>query len=202
MKKLLIVLIAVLCMPLCLFSCGEEDSTEMPNLGESVAEVLSFTENSVLVELYENATLSVSGANGNLTWRTTNPDRLEVDQNGVVFAKMAGTVTVIVSDGQNEASCSVTVVNSGFIPMIEVDCPKAITVLKGDTYTFNPFVTYHGARYDNATFTYTASGAISVSANGQITANSVGSGKVTITANWHGLDYQTLTVEIEISVIE
>ena len=202
MKKLLIVLVAILCMPLCLLSCGEDESSNLPNLGESVPEVLAFTESSVLVELYETATLSVTGANGDLTWRTANPERLVVDQNGVVFGKMAGTVTVYVSDGSTEVSCSVTVINSGYIPMINVDCDQSLTLLKGDSYTFAPYVTYNGARYDDATFVYTASGAITVSENGRITANSVGTGTVTISANWNGVQVQTLTVEIQITVIE
>ena len=45
-------------------------------------------------------------------------------------------------------------------------------------------------------------GAITVSENGRITANSVGSGTVTISANWNGVQVQTLTVEIQITVIE
>lgn len=201
MKKLLIVLSLILSLSLCLFACGEGEST-MPELEESVAEVIAFTENSLSVELYESATLSVQGSQGKaLTWRSANPSRVDVDQNGVVFAKLPGTAIVYCSDGTTEIACTVTVINSGYVPTLELDVPTNFTIENGDTYPLNPHIAYNGVKYFNAEYTYTASWAVSVSASGVITANSVGTGTVTISAKWNGAEFETLVVSFDVIVV-
>lgn len=202
MKKLLIVLSIILSLSLCLFSCGEDESTTLPEMEESVVEVFDFAEKSATVELYESATLALQGATGKtVTWRSANPERVTVE-NGVVFGKMAGTVTVYASDGETEVSCAVTVINSGYIPTLELDLPDEFRLNMGDTYTLNPHVAYNGVKYFNAEYVYSAEGSISVSTSGVITACSVGLGTVTVTAKWHGVETDTLTITFEIEVIQ
>ncbi len=207
MKKVFLCIIAILCLSACLWGCAKKSEKEStPNLEEiemSQPEVgVSFVNQSVVVEIYDSVTLIAQGANGKtLTWRSLNPERLTVDQNGVVFAKMAGGVTVEVSDGENKATCLVTVVDNGYIPIVKIDLPEEFRMLKGDTYTLVPYVTYNGKRYDGVECEYSATGAITV-ASGVITANSVGTGTVTVTAKWNGLDNETLTVSFEVEVIE
>ena len=206
MKKVFLSIIAILCLSTCLWACAKNGGTVTPPNLETVEESeekasMSFVEQSVTVEIYESVTLLVQGAEGKtLTWRSLNPERLSVDQNGVAFAQMVGTVTVEVSDGENKATCLVTVVDNGYIPMVKIDLPEEFRMLKGETYTLAPYVTYNGKRYD-VECDYVATGAVTVS-NGVITANSVGKGTVTVTANWHGLDYETLTISYEVEVIE
>ncbi len=207
MKRVFLSIIAILCLSTCLWACAKKGGTVTPPNLETVEESeekkgISFVEQNVTVEIYESVTLLVQDAEGKtLTWRSLNPERLTVDQNGVAHAKMAGTITVEVSDGENKATCLVTVVDSGYIPMVKIDLPEEFRMLKGETYTLAPYVTYNGNRYDGVECDYVATGSITVS-NGVITANSVGKGTVTVTARWNGLDCETLTVSFEIEVIE
>ena len=209
MKKLLIVLISALTMSAGLCSCsnipgmeGEKPSSEV-NLEESVESTMSFVDNGVRVELYENVQLTVQGVEKGktLTWRSANPEKLTIDENGVAYAKMAGPVTVYVSDGISEISCTVTVINSGLIPLIAIDLPSTFTLSVGDAYNLTPYVIYNSVKYYDAQYVYTAEGSVSVSSEGVITANSVGKGKVTVTASWRNAQAKTLTMEFEVSVI-
>lgn len=200
MKKLLFLLIAVLSMTICFVGCNK---TPTPNVESVKSEpTIEFTESDVVVEIYENFSLHVQGAGDNtISWRSSNPEKLTVDQNGVLFAKIAGTVTVYASDGINEISCLVTVANSGYIPILVVATPSVFTLAQGDIYNLTPYVSYNGVKYNNAEYEYSATGSVSVSSSGVITANSVGTGTVIIKANWNGVEIDTLSVELEITVI-
>ena len=201
MKKFLIFL-AALSISIMLFGCGAGQSNTNDRPQED-AQAISFTEDNVSLELYESVALVLQNAEGKtLTWRSANPERLTVDENGVVFAKMAGTVTVYVSDGEKETSCTVTIIDSGYIPLLQIDLPETVQILKGDTFMLMPYVTYNGVKYTNAEFNYSATGSVSVAETGEITANSVGTGVVSITATWHGIQWETLHMEIQVSVIE
>lgn len=209
MKKLLIVLIAILSLSVCLFGCFDKRGESTSEGGESILEeengeeqTVAFIDKSINLEIYESLELVVAGADREgLIWRSSNPEKLTVDQNGVVFGKMAGTVTVYVSDGKNEASCIVTVIDSGFLPMLNVSLPEEFRLNVGDKYNLSPYITYNGKKYYNAEYTFTATGCVSVSKDGVVTANSVGGGVVTVVAEWNGVQSKALTVEIEISVI-
>lgn len=209
MKKLLIVLIAILSLTICLFGCSKgKGSSSDGNNGDSTVveeekELFAFAEQTIVVELYESAKLTVQGAKDKtLTWRSLNPERVTVNSNGEVFAKMEGIVTISVSNGDEEATCKVSVINSGYIPVLVIDLPTEVKIINGDTYTLYPYVTYNGVKYYNAQYSFSATGSVSVSANGEITANSVGTGVVTCIANWNEVESQTLTLEIEVVVIE
>lgn len=206
MRKLLIVLISALTALTCLCSCdlgAEGTSSSEGAVVESTESTMSFIDNGVVVELYESVQLTVQGVEKGrtLTWRSLNPEKLTIDENGVAYAKMEGPVTVYVSDGESEISCTVTVINSGLIPLIAMDLPSAFTLSAGDCYNLNPYVIYNGVKYYDAQYTYTAEGNVSVSNEGVITATAVGQGKVTVTANWRNAQAKTLTMEIEVSVI-
>ena len=114
---------------------------------------------------------------------------------------MAGSVTVYATDGISEIACLVTVVNSGYIPVLIVETPDVFTLAKDDVYNLTPYVSYNGVKYYNAEYEYVATGSVTVSANGEITATSVGTGNVTVTAKWNGVEIETLTVGIEVTVI-
>ena len=205
MKKLLIILVFALttCVGLCSCEKGGATSSSETFVEESVASTMSFVDNGVRVELYESVQLTVQGVEKGrtLTWRSLNPEKLTVDENGVVYAKMEGSVTICVSDGESEISCTVTVINSGLIPLITMDLPSAFTLSVGDCYNLNPYVIYNGVKYYDAQYTYTAEGSVSVSNEGVVTATAVGKGKVTVTANWRNAQAETLTMEFEVSVI-
>lgn len=206
MKKLLIILVLALTTCVALCSCGKGGGASASSetlIEGSVASNMSFVDNGVRVELYESVQLTVQGVEKGrtLTWRSLNPEKLTIDENGVAYAKMEGSVTVYVSDGESEISCTVTVINSGLIPLIAMDLPSAFTLSAGDCYNLNPYVIYNGVKYYDAQYTYTAEGNVSVSNEGVITATAVGQGKVTVTANWRNAQAKTLTMEIEVSVI-
>jgi len=200
MKKILFLLIAVLSLSICFVGCKKT-----PTSSEESAKTeptIAFTESNVSVEIYESSSLSVQGAGEKtITWRSANPEKLTVDQNGVVFAKMAGSVTVYATDGISEIACLVTVVNSGYIPVLIVEIPDVFTLAKDDVYNLTPYVSYNGVKYYNAEYEYVATGSVTVSANGEITATSVGTGNVTVIAKWNGVEIETLTVGIEVTVI-
>ena len=201
MKKFLIFL-AALSMALMLCGCGAAQSNT-DNQTQDDAQTIFFTEENVSLEIYESTPLILQNAEGKtLTWRSSNPERLTVDENGIALAKMVGTVTVYVSDGEKETSCTVTIVNSGYIPLLNIDLPETVQIFKGDALVLAPYVTYNAVKYTNAEFNYTATGSVSVSETGEITANSVGAGVVSITATWNGVEWETLRMDIQVNVIE
>ena len=201
MKKFLIFL-AALSMALMLCGCGAAQSNT-DNQAQDDAQTIFFAEENVSLEIYESTPLILQNAEGKtLTWRSSNPERLTVDENGIALAKMVGTVTVYVSDGEKETSCTVTIVNSGYIPLLNIDLPETVQIFKGDTLVLAPYVTYNAVKYTNAEFSYTATGSVSVSETGEITANSVGAGVVSITATWNGVEWETLRMDIQVNVIE
>lgn len=210
MKKILIVLISLLILSTCFMACSKsknEESNATPSapevdVVESVETTMSFVEKSVSIDLNKSVKLLVQGADGKtLTWRSANPEKLDVDQNGVVYAKMAGTVTVYASCGSEVISCTVTIFDKGLIPLVKLDLPELFQLNVGDDYNLTPYVLYDGEKYYDAEFTYSATGSVTVSANGVITATSIGEGKVTVTASWKGIQAETMTIEFIVNVI-
>ena len=117
-----------------------------------------------------------------LTWKSSNPEIAEVDQNGNVTAISSGTVTITATttDGGKVAGCEVTV-TAAFIPVESVtfDLDEYI-IFPG--VSFKPIVTVLPENATNKTITWSSSdaGAVSVTQDGIVTGHA--EAFVTITA--------------------
>ena len=203
MKKILTLLLSMVCVLLCMVACnfgGKTSSTQSEMEGEVG---IFFTEDAISLELYEDKSLSLQGTNGKaIAWRSTNPERIFVDENGKVTALMVGTATIYAKVDGKDYTCQVTVRSNGLIPRVMLNLPdNAIRIMEGDTFVLKPYVNYNGVEYFDASYAFTANGCVTISDAGVITAVSVGVGSVTITASWRGAVCETLTTVLEIEVV-
>lgn len=103
MKKTVWMLAAAL--PLMMAACGEEEGTDEPiSLDKTV------------VELNYDAETTLKASDKNCVWTSDNPFVATVDANGKVSAEHVGEAIITASNGNDKASCKVTVnaTNSNF----------------------------------------------------------------------------------------
>jgi hypothetical protein len=121
--KVLFLLLSVL--PLLFVSCDDDDETV-------VATGITLDQDSLFVALEATgvlvATLEPTGADGEITWSSSDPT-VAVVNNGIVTALKIGTSTVVAAHGVFSASCEVTVTPKQIDPN---DLPES---LKGSNYT-------------------------------------------------------------------
>lgn len=122
--KVLFLLLSVL--PLLFISCGEDDDDAV------VATGISIDMDSLTVALEATgvltATLEPTGAEGDITWSSSDPSVAAVN-NGIVTALKVGKTTVVAAAGVFSASCEVTVTPK------EIDPNDLPASLKGSNYS-------------------------------------------------------------------
>ena len=112
-----------------------------------------------------------------LNWETSNPDIVEIDDNGNITAINGGnaTITVKSADGKISASCLVTVV----VPVQSVSITqKEIILIKGQTAVLNVEVSPLDATIKDVLWTTSNNDIVSVD-NGEIRALGVGTATIT-----------------------
>lgn len=146
---------------------------------------LNLVEESVEMELFEELDLEYTyTGERTLVWSVADPSIVTV-ANGKLVALKEGETTVTVQGGDVSDVCSVKV--SGFKKgLLNVAVEKAQTSLYvGESDIIKPMVTYGTKVIEDATFTYESfdTAVASVSQAGVLTANSVGTTSVSVTAN-------------------
>ena len=172
----------------------------------------SFSVNSVSMEKYESYTLELNGCDSkDVTWKSEDKSIAEV-KDGVVYAKKKGTTEVAAWIGKSSISCTVSVSDNQYVPVIELSEPDTgIKMGEGGTYTMSPVLSYNGNIYEDAKYEYVAiDDVVEVDKTGVITATELGEGLVAVTAKWRGNVIETslpvevvdITTSIEVSDIE
>ena len=127
-------------------------------------------------------TTSISPAQyaGALTWNSTNADVATVDNNGTITAKAPGTTVIsVTSDTNKTAQCTVTVK----APIKEISFSKPeITIVKGYTEKLVPIISPTNTT-DTLSWLSSSTSYASVSSDGTVTANRVGTTTITVTAS-------------------
>ena len=122
-----------------------------------------------------------NAANKNVTWSSSDNTVASIN-NGIVTANITGTadIKVITEDGGFEATCIVTVTNTG-VPVTGISLNKtSTTILVAENETFSATIVPANATNKNIIWTSTDANIATVDASGKITA--VKKGAVTINA--------------------
>ena len=163
MKKFLSLLIYVLCFAaLTLTGCqGKSDSTS-PSSSAQQETYLKLKNSNEILTLGDRVELTVSynEIDGEqLSWFSSKPDVVSVDENGVVEALKVGKSTVTVRYGEKEATCEIESGLSGNIPVLAFNnnMREEITLMKSSEYDFGAHIRFNGKTFLASDTTATAS---------------------------------------------
>ena len=218
-KKLLIAALAA-CMTFAvsgLAACGgggndSASSGSQITSGSSQSETkksVSLDQSNKTLDRYEAFTLTatIKDESGNTvgetaTWESSDPSVASVE-NGVVQAKGVGTAVITASAGASSATCTVTVEDSGALPVLGVS-DESVSLIEGGSYTVTGSVAYKRQEQEDAEISYSVSDSsvASVDANGKITALKYGEATLTVSAKWRGVESKFLTETIVVTVKE
>ncbi len=112
-----------------------------------------------------------------VTWSSSNTAIATVDQNGKITAVAGGSATIIAKNGDNQATCAVTVT----VPVSSVTLNKSeLALIKGQSETLTATVKPDDATDKKVTWSSSNSSVATVDQYGKVTA--VAGGSATITA--------------------
>ena len=144
-----------------------------------------------------------NATNKSVIWSSTNNAIAEVDQNGNITAKAAGTVTITAttSDGDYMASCEVTVTTT-YVPVSSITLDKTTVTLQKDlTVNLVATVLPDNANVKTVIWTSSDSSVATVDQDGFVTAISAGTATITVTTSDGGRT-ATCTVTVVVPVTD
>lgn len=145
-RKLVTFLVAmcVVCSCLGLAACGKGggESSNNPNGGSDITELL-LSKTELQLDVYDEVTLSVlTEVDGAITWSSSDVTIATVSA-GKVTALKEGVATITASLGELQATCKVTIINSYTAPVIKID-QKNVGVEIGEELPFSSRVLWKG----------------------------------------------------------
>ncbi len=202
-KKLLVALAFVLCLAVCtccLAACHSEAEAAAISLNQTSLSIALDGEPVTLVA-------SLSEGEGTFTWESSAPEVISVDQNGTVTPVSRGTAIITVKcDKLKPASCKVVVGEPLHMPVFQADSMGLGTVValdQGETYQIIDTVTYNGTVVDvDVRYSSLDETVATVSETGVVTAVAMGSGDITVSAEYLGIKIEmvvTVAVQSEVS---
>lgn len=209
MKKFLTFILAITMSLTALSATGcKKKETTPPTSSVEKEEVegigLEMEKTSLLLTLGDKAELRVSDssfASEELTWKSSEPNVVSVDENGYVEGLRLGKATVTVSCGDKKASCDVEVSLSGNVPMLvfDGDVSETLSLMKGEAFGFGSRVRFNGKEYTDAEIEYAVTDpTVGTIANGAFVANKVGTTLVSVFATWRGQTVHTKTITVNV----
>lgn len=214
MKKFIIGLTtALLCCSLALSACTTKtpddggDDGEKDN-GHDPVYALTLSEKELSLELTHSASLTATvSADGEtidaqVVWSSSNESVASVSD-GVITANLTGTAEITATYNDLVQTCTVSV-GASYLPSLELGVGDAalVSVLLEGGYQLEPYVLYDGVRFSDGSFAYTSddSSVVSVSENGVLTGESVGTTDVTILGEWRGFGSDVLSAVYTVNV--
>ena len=144
------------------------------------------------------------GENDALSFTSSVPTVVSVDEYGNVTGEAVGQATVTVLYADKTATCAVTVTLDGQIPLLDFEqfSGQTANVSRNQQLNFAAVVVYNGDLYRDAEITYTSSAESvgTVSESGVFTPVGLGETVVTATAAWRGVSAATLTRTVTVKV--
>ena len=130
-----------------------------------------------------------------LTWTSSHPSIMSVDQEGNVVALSAGQATITAKSINNIAS-SITFTVLDQIPISSLHIEQGSTIYLNDTRTLT--VKYEPKNATLTTLTWSSSNVdiIEISQEGKITAKALGNSTITVTAEGGATDSKEFTVPV------
>lgn len=131
---------------------------------------------------------------GDVTWSSSNEEIATVDANGLVTAKYPGAVVIkaMAVDGSEKYDSIILKVTQ---PITEISIAESLTLAVGASTKLDAVITPSYATEKDLFWESSASGIVSVNAEGLITAKNTGTAKITC-KNAAGTVYDTCTVRV------
>ncbi len=128
--------------------------------------------------------LPVSATNKQVTWSSSNINVVEVDENGVLYARGIGTavITVTTNDGGRTDTIAVTVI-APTVPVTGIELnQEGVSMEIHDKLNLIVSFTPENATDKSVTWTSSNTSVVQVDANGQLTAVGAGEAVITVTS--------------------
>ena len=118
--------------------------------------------------------------NKTVTWKSDKPEIVEVDSNGNVTAKAAGTATITATADGKSASCKVTVNGQTTVPVASVELNQTtLELIAGKEATLTATVKPDDATNKTVTWSSNNETVATVDNNGKVTAKAAGEATIT-----------------------
>ena len=167
--------------------------------------VVTLSQNELSMAHLESATLTatVEGSENTVEWTAEDDTKIRLVEDGntvTLLATAEGETSVTATVDGASASCVITITRASEVPVL-IGVESSVAVLAAETLTLTPSVSFKGSVVSEATFTYTSDKAsvVSVSEQGTVKGEKVGTANVTIKANYYG--YETEKT-VAVTVIE
>ena len=166
-------------------ACNTTENSGSSEVNASVNLVLE----QVVIDVNETMALVVETENveGALTWVSSNPEVVAVDEDGKVIGYDDGEAVITVSYFNHTDTCTVTVDSKGKTPTVSFgEVSDTLELLTGQTFQLEPALLYNANNLAGASFTYQVTGdAVTVSETGLLTAVKKGEATVSVSGAWH-----------------
>ena len=137
------------------------------------------------LDVNDKATLTATvnpndATNKTVTWKSDKPEIVEVDSNGNVTAKAAGTATITATADGKSASCKVTVNGQTTVPVASVELNQTtLELIAGKEATLTATVKPDDATNKTVTWSSNNETVATVDNNGKVTAKAAGEAIIT-----------------------
>ena len=208
MKKFLRTFLSVLLvLTLVVSAAACKKNPENPDNGDGDTGVVAeLTVTAALgLDLFESKKIEAKDKNEVVvaaTWSSSNTAVATVSADGTVSAKSTGTTTVTATYGENTATCTVTVRDSGERPNLSVFSLEKTIAVEGQV-AFAPSITYKGAEIA-ATITATSLDESTVTCiveNGVVILTGVKAGSAIVEVGGTCGNYALTPVQVQVTVI-
>ena len=204
MKKVLSLLLSC-AMCLSVGTACKEDNQGNNNSSVAVEESLELNETELFLTLGDKVALSASYnllEGETLTWVSSSPSVVSVDENGAIEALKTGKATITASYGTKQVSCVVEVGLSGNLPVVAFENVSSdeITLMKNSSFDLGAYVGFNGKKFQDGAIEYHVSNeSVGAIEKGVFTAKDVaGSTEVSVWATWRGQDVRVKTITINV----
>ena len=137
-------------------------------------------------------------------WTSSNTDVVTVDKLGTLTAVSTGETTITATNGDNKATCKVTVGLGTYLPVMQMNAldTDSVQVALGNLADISTTVSFNGKVCEEAVVTYTLEDtSLGRIKDGIFTPMKVGETTLTITATWRGITSPFLTKSMPLKVV-
>ena len=166
--------------------------------------IITLNKTELNLERYEMFILTASTENldGFVVWSSGNSQVVTVE-GGKISSVGVGVSVVTASVGGVTAQCTVTVTDNGLLPDIVID-NATIALFNGGQEDIGTRLVFLSQVYDDAVFSYESlnTNIATVSSSGIVTAQSLGTTEITVSASWRNVPAIYLTKSVTVIVNE
>ena len=192
-KRVISVLLSMLLVVL--FACGLascKNEKESSSTATNVEIALSQTEVSMAHLTTTSLTATVEGTEKEVAWTAENDEIVALDKNGntvTITAISEGTTSVMATVEGKSASCAITVTRVVEVPVL-IGIKQSVSLLSQETLTLVPEMLFNGNAVSNVIYTYTSDmpTIVSVTQDGVLKGERIGTANVTVKANYYGYE--------------